>query len=438
MLRIFLCTFIFSLLYNTCYAAIWDNIVEVRTDYGVKALLVENHNNSIVDMVFTFVGAGYAYEQEDNRGLVKSISVLFNEMKVAKDPQAMSESLQAKGISLSFSYDVDNFYVHVRTISKNLNFAMESLIQLLSNPVFREEDLEMVDKKREAAILYNKSDPDVVSWDKMLEFVYKNHPYSRNSHGNNSKNILVSDLTSYVKQRFNRLALRVSAIGDITRYELENILSDVYFMDLSLTSVKKGEISPVDVYTSTKEYYVHMDVSQSVIRFVQPGIKFGIRDYYVGIVLLEAMTGAMGSMLLTELRDKRGYVYYAVGSIYNMQYSNIFLGKTATDSKNVPEVLEILRSVWKRAQNGEIEKDVFNNAKKRLLSSLQLQFDTNAGFLKLISNISSFDDNSIESVSKYVNNITSVTYEEVLELANRWLDPEKLVVVIVGNNQNGQ
>ena len=144
--------------------------------------------------------------------------------------------------------------------------------------------------------------------------------------------------------------------------------------------------------------------------------------------------GGVSSRLMTEVREKRGLAYSVSSHFYPLRHASLFLGQVATENERVSETLDVIREeIRKIAEDGVTEKELMD-AKTYLTGSYPLRFDTNdkiAGQLVAIWQ----NDLGIDYITRRNDLIDAVTQADIRRVAARLLDPDKLIVTVVGQPQ---
>ena len=114
-------------------AARATEIQRVVSPGGIEVWLVEEHSIPLVAINFAFEG-GATQDPDGKTGVAHMVSGLLDEGAGDLDSQAFQELLQDKAIKLSFSAGRDAFYGDIRTLSANLDDAVEVLRLAVNEP----------------------------------------------------------------------------------------------------------------------------------------------------------------------------------------------------------------------------------------------------------------------------------------------------------------
>jgi zinc protease len=141
--------------------------------------------------------------------------------------------------------------------------------------------------------------------------------------------------------------------------------------------------------------------------------------------------GGFSSRLMQTVRDELGLAYdihsffapYKEGGLFEVGF------QTKNESANTV-VKEIDRQI-QRIKNEQVSDQELGDAKAYLTGSFPRRLDTNrkiADFLVAME----FYGLGLDYVEKYPGYINSVTRDDVLRVAAKYLDPRDLVTIVVG------
>ena len=142
--------------------------------------------------------------------------------------------------------------------------------------------------------------------------------------------------------------------------------------------------------------------------------------------------GGFSSRLMDQVRDKRGLTYGIYTALADYKNASIILGNVQSDKTKIATAIDVTKDeMAKFAREGATEKELAD-AKTYLTGSFPLTFDSNA---KIARNLNGFQRSGLSAdyVEKRNAMIQAVTLAKVNEMAKKYYDPAKLVVVIAGS-----
>ena len=421
----------FSLL---AFSAFATQVQEVTSPGGIKAWLVEEHALPLVTVKVAFTESGSAHDPEGKEGLSGMTAGLLLEGAGDNDSFAFNEELENHAIQLNFGNDEDSFRSSVEALSEHKAKAFELLSLALINPRFDDAAIERVRSQTLSVIKQQEQEPGYNvrrQWEKLA---YGTHPYGHSSLGTkDSINVITkADMVAYTQHYLSRQNILIAVVGDITPTELGKLL-DAHLGKLSAHYASDKKIEEVRLPETAKQVVTDFDIPQAMVLFGAGGLKRDHPDYYAAYVMNQILGGggALTSKLGVEIRQKRGLAYGVGSQLDPMNHGACWRGSFATRNEKVGDALKALRETLADfSKNGPSDKEM-DDAKKHLIGSFVLGLDSNGDIANFLINMQ-MNHLGIDYLDKRNAIMASVTKDQVVAVAKKLLDPEHLLVVIVG------
>jgi len=406
-------------------------IQTIKSPGGIEAWLVEEHAVPMMAMRFAFEG-GSSQDPTGNEGLANFLSAMLDEGAGDLKSREFQERMEEISMRMRYEDSKDAFYGNFETLTANRDEAAKLLKLALNNPRFDTDAVERIRQQLQAALAYAARNPEKVALNEWYAVAFEGHPYARPSAGTEETvaKITGDDLEGYRKRIFAKDTLKVVAVGDINAEQLGALLDEV-FGDLPATAdlVAVSKTSPV---AGGRQKVVEMNVPQSVAVFGLGAMERKDPDFIPTFVLNHILGGGgFASKLMEEVREKRGLAYSVYTYVYPYQHTSIFSGSVATRNEAIGESLDVIREEFKQmAENGPTQTEL-DNAKKYLIGSYPLRFDTNAKIASQLLGLR-MDDFGPEYIDNRNDMMAAVTLDDVKRVAKRLLNTNDLIVTIVG------
>jgi len=407
-------------------------IQEVTSPGGIKAWLVEEHAIPLMAMTYSFRG-GTELEPAGKEGVSNFLTGMMDEG--AGD--MLSAEFQKKRDELAFrmSFDAgsDFFEGSFQTLTRNRDAATDLLKLVITSPRFDAEPLERVRQQFLLNVKEKEQDPQSIGWQAWMDEILPGDPYSRPDDGTEATvaAITADDLRAAHRRIFNRNALQIAVVGDITAQELGPLLDKV-FGGLPETAPEQSKLPEAKPAMGPRLKIIERDMPQSVIAFGTEGIMRDDPDFIPAFVMSEILgSGGLTSRLSEEIREKRGLTYGVSYELSPMDRLGLYAGSLQTKNQSAGEALAAAREVMKTyAEEGPTQKDL-DEAKTYLTGSYALRFSSNAAIANQLLAIQQ-QDLGIDYVQKRNSLVEAVTLDQVKAQAKRLLHPDRLIVTVVG------
>ncbi len=412
------------------------DIQELKTPSGIPVWLVEDHSVPVISLQFAFKGAGSLLERPQQQGLTQLLSNMMDEGAGPLDSQAFQQALSDHSISLSFSGGRDQFGGSLKALTIHKNKAFELLELALTQPRFDAEPLERMKQANMSRIKNSMTDPNWIAARLMNDRAFAGHPYAQNSGGTLSTlpTITGDDLRKFVKNEFSRERLMIAVSGDITAKEALTKIDTIFS---SFPHVKREmDLVPTPLKNKNTIILFEQDIPQTIIKIIFPGIRQGEQDYYAAKIMNHIFgAGGFGSRLMEEIREKEGLTYGIYSHLSQMEWAETLSISTSTQNENVKKLLSLIKAEANKIKETPITENELQNAKDYILGSMPLALtSTNAlSSIMLSLQIDNLPATYLDTLDTHIN---AVTLEEIQAVAQRLLDMDNALIILVGQPQN--
>ncbi len=417
---------IFALLFITTFSYGGDGVLKEVLQNKVTILYKETKGMGIIAGTI-FIKGGSIEDPDEKKGLTNlTVGMLLKGSKnySAFDINKVFEDSGGYiGTSTSEEYSTIEFALRTKDIKK----ALKVIKDIIYNPVFPEDKLNIEKHNVIAAIRAKKEEGFSYAFDKLRKEIYKDTPYAYSPAGEEEdiQKISQEDL----KIRWNELLegkrFVVSFVGDLPYKEIEKDIKDVF------GSLKEGEFSypHFDYRIKGQECKMYKrEGAQSTILVAYNAPEAKDKEYFAMKVLNGIVGSGFTSRLFQELREKRGLAY-AVGSFFP---TRINMGRIIAYIGTAPEKTETalngIREVFNSLEKGISDEEI-KTAKEKIVGHFLLEHQTRAkqswylGWFEIIGLGYKMDD-------EYTKHINSVSKEEILDTYKKYI-PEGNACVIV-------
>ena len=410
-------------------------VTEVTSPGGIKAWLVEEASIPIVSMKVAWRG-GASLDPADKAGLAYLASSTMDEGAGELDSKNFQERLSDLAIQLSFDANKDSFSGSLKTLSENTEEAFRLFGLAITGPRFDDEPVERIRGQILASLNRKLSDPNSLAGRAWFELAFGDHPYAQPSEGtiDTMAAITRDDLTAFAKTRLGKDNMQIGVVGDISAKEL-GVLLDKTFGALP----EQAGISAIPQTEPLPEAAIRIipqDIPQSVVIFGGQGVKRDDPDYYAAYVLNYILGGgSFQSRLTEEIREKRGLVYSVYSYLYPMKAAGLQMGGFGTSNASVKDALDLVEVELLRIREEGVTKEELAAAKTYLNGSFPLSLSSNDSIADILVAMQ-FSNLPIDYLNDRPALINAVSEEDIKRVAQKLLDPEKLIVVVAGKPEN--
>ena len=381
------------------------------------------------------VDAGSAHESANQAGLANLTAKLLTYGTKGQNAVQINETLDFIGASLETGCGQDTASLSVTVLKKDLPTGLDLLADVLTQPTFPQAEIDRQKQAVIATIRANEENPGAVAAKAFAAALFPQSPYGRPVEGTEAsvKSLQQKNLQDFFARYYRPNRTIVAIVGDVSEQEIAPLLSN------ALRGWEKGEPSapptaPVNI-GPPKLVRVNKELTQANIAMGHGGVARGNPDYYA-IQVMNYILGGGGfsSRAMDSIRNERGLAY-SVYSFFAAEKSHgTFEFVMQTKNETATEAIRIATDEMRRIREQLVSDQELNDAKDYLIGSFPLRFDTNRKVASFLAQVEYFEI-GLDYPDRYPNLIRGVTREDVLRVARQYLQPDKLITVIVGNLQ---
>ncbi|MEQ9144063.1 MAG: pitrilysin family protein [Parvibaculaceae bacterium] len=409
-------------------------IQKVTSPGGITAWLVEEHAVPLIVVNASWAGGALA-DPEDKDGLAYMMAGLLDEGSGDLTSQAFQGALEDLAVDLSFRASHDTLSLGFQTLSEKRDAAFELLRLAINEPRFDPEAIERIRRQLQVAITRDAENPDRIAAEAWYNAALPGHAYTRPSKGrlDTVADLSRDDLLAHHGRIMARDNLKVAVVGDIDAETLKGLLDETFGSLPETASLP--DVDTAEVTSTARLEIIQRNIPQSVVLFGHEGLARDDEDFIAAYVMNYILGGGgFSSRLMTEVREKRGLAYSVATYFYPLRHAALFIGQVATENARVSESLNVIRAELRKLAEEGVSEEELRDAKTYLTGSYPLRFDTNG---KIADQLVAIQENElgIDYVTRRNRLIEAVTMDDIRRVAARLLDPDDLIVTIVGQPQ---
>ena len=407
---------------------------------GMTLYLLEDHELPVFD-ISGLGKTGTIYDTKDKIGLASiCASVMRTGGTEAREPDALNEELESMAASVEIGMSPEYGSVNLSTMAEDIEKGLEIFADVLRNPAFREEKLQLRKQQAIEAIRRRNDNPIQLAWRNFSEILYgKDHPFGWYSEIEIVESITVEDLKAFHTKFFKPENIMLAITGDFDTDTLITQLENV-FEGWENTKIDFPTIQPVENIPKPSVNHIQKDLPQTTMLIGHYGIKRtpDFPDLFALRVMNDILgEGGFTSRLMMEVREKHGLAYMVGSLMQTSFYTNPgeWFAYCQTRSEKTAEAIALIISIIKDIRENPVTEEELNRTKDSLINSFVFGFESSSqiAFQQMMLSYRGFAPDFLET---FTANIAKVTAEDVQAVAQKYLHPDALTIVTVGNQDN--
>ena len=403
-------------------------IQRVVSPGGIEAWLVQDDFVPIISVRIGFYG-GSQYDEMGKEGTARLSSWLYDEGAGELSSAQFQNRMEEYAIRMGFSASRDRFNASMSTLSENSDEAFDMLRMALTEPRFEQDAIERMRRSLLSSIAQGERDPNSIASRVWWENAFPGHSYGAHATRESVEAITVEDIRA-AHGHLNRRDMRIGVAGDISARELGRLLDET-FGDLpeGRNAYEPRQVSPSG---GGELIVVNSPVPQSVVIFGSGGIDYNDPDYMAAMVMNSILGGGnFASRLMSVVREEHGLAYYVNSSLAVLDGASIYQGRVGTENARVSESIALIRSEIARLRDDGVTAEELQNTQRYLTGAFALGFGSNSSIASRLA-FYQMEELGIDYINTRNASIEAVTQEDIARAAERLLDPDNLLVVVVG------
>ncbi len=397
---------------------------------GVRVAVLENHDFPVVD-VSALVVAPRALDPPGKEG----VSAFTAQMLAEGTTTMTADELAGAEADLGTSVSATGFF----TIPQYFEPALALMADQLLHPANPQAALDRIKANAVARLRRLQDQPGYLAGRVFANEVYgAGHPYARTETRTSIGAITRDDLVQFHREFYRPRNVTFVVAGDVTADRAVAGLERVFGTwagggrDGWITPPPPAPAKPTSIYL-----YNRPTSPQSVILAGQLGPPRDAKDYYAVELLNTVLGGAFNSRLNLSLREVHGYTYGAnSGFAYRrVPQPSTFEASadvsTPTTDSSVADLVDEIRQIRGARPVSDSELAF---AKRTEVLSLPLQFATVPEIAGAAAELLEFRL-PLDYYDHVTQNFQGVTRADVAQAARRYLDPDHLAIVVVGDRK---
>ncbi|MBV9475728.1 MAG: insulinase family protein [Acidobacteria bacterium] len=411
----------------------FPHITRATLPNGLRVLIAENHNAPLVAMR-TLVRSGADHDNVRLAGLAAITADLLDEGAGSRDAIQLAEDVGLLGGALGTGADWDATYLSLDVLSRNTEPSFAILGDVAARATLPEDGLERVRAERLNEILQQRNEPAAIAGKRFASLLYGTGAYGNSVIGNADSvaRITIDDVRQFHAQHYLPNNSSVVVCGDVTPDDALALVTRVLGdwqpgpepprPTVSLQSIDASRIYLID----------RPQAVQSEIRVGHHGVPRSCEDYFPLSVMNAIFGGVFNSRINLNLRERHGYTYGARSQFAFRRQTGPFVIAAPVRNEVTRESVSEMLAELRRIRTGDVEPHELEDTKNYLMGVFPATVQTADDVAGRLLDMELYGLPE-DYFDRFRENIAAVTKDEIQRVAEKYLDPDRVVIVVVGN-----
>jgi predicted Zn-dependent peptidase len=322
----------------------------------------------------------------------------------------------------------------LNALSDNLDEALKVFVEMLKEPRFQEDRLALAKEQALQEMKKRNDDPADIERREWNALLYgEQHFTNRFTTEGSLKAITRDDLVQFHRRYFHPANMVAAVSGSFDRKQMIAKLESAF----AGWPGPKPAVPPVpaDIQTVTPGLYrIQKDVPQGRVSMGLPSVKRDSPDVYALEVMNEILGGSgFTSRITRTVRSNEGLAYSAGSGLrFGVWYPGAFRVAFQSKSRSVPYALSLVVEEIKKIRDQPVSAEELDTIKKSLIETFPSNFASKAQAMSIFAS-DEYTGRPPGYWATYRDRIRAVTPADVQRVARTHLTPDKMVILVVGN-----
>jgi zinc protease len=389
---------------------------------GLKVIFKQNTSNDIISVNMYFKG-GVTNLNEKQAGLeALSLDIALKATKnYPKD--LLNATLEKMNSQITSNSNPDYSSVNLLCVKQNLDKSWKIFADVILNPSFTEEDLNLEREKRISAVKQVNDNPDALLQKEVDREFYVDHPYSVDVDGtaNTLSSFNTKELQAYHSNMLETSRMLLVVVGNTTRNELESMVKNAF------GSMAKGsyvtQMPPKVVVSEPSVKIIHRELPTNYIQGTYAAPERGTKGGYTMLIA----NSILRDRLWDEVRTKRS-LSYAPSARYVANFSNY--GAIYVTAVNPDTTIKVMINELQKMKDEPISEKDLKDKIRQFLTYYYLGNETNQSQANLLA-FYELAGIGYDQATKFIDYVNKVTAADIQSAAQKYM--KNLQFVLIGN-----
>jgi len=410
-----------------------------QLDNGLTVYLMEDRELPLISGT-AIIKTGSRYEPADKVGLADLAGTVMRTGGTKRhSPDELNELLEQRAAEVETYISQNSGGASFEALSEDLELVFKLFAEVVQEPVFAPEKLELAKTQLRGSIERRNDDPDNITRREFRKLVYGDRsPYARTVEYATLDNIDRDDLVDFYQTYFRPDLTILGIVGDFDSAAMKSLIAQTFG---GWKAQSSDPLPPIPSATQANQgglFFVNQpQLTQSYIQMGHLGGQFDSPDY-AALSAVNGILNGFGGRLFNEVRSRQGLAYVAYG-FWSAQYDypGVFVAGGQTRSDATVPFIKAIFSELEKIRTSAISPAELAYAKESILNSFVFNF---ADPDRILSRLLRYEyyDYPADFIFQYQRAIKAVTVEDVQRVAQKYLKPDQIVTLAIGNESEIQ
>lgn len=412
-------------------AVAFPDFTTATLDNGAKVIIVQNHEQPVAS-VNLVVKTGSASDPSGLTGVADFTASMLDKGTKTRDAKEIAEAIDFIGANVNASASDDWTSINATALTEFLDRGLALMADVVMNPTFPADELETMRKRELTSLQLAKSQPTSLASREFTRFVYGGHPYGRVESEQDVRAIGRDDLVRFHHQNYTPGNALFVVAGDVNPTDIVARLNRAFAGWSGGAPMVAGRAAAPQP-TQTELHFIHKPGSvQAVIRVGHLMPAATEADWPAIDVVTQILGGGVTGWMFQVLREQKGYTYGAYAGASEKPGPGTFLANAEVRNEVADSAMAEMLELIRKLREQPVSAADLTTAKDYLTGSFPLTIETPQQVAGQIASTLLLG-RDVDYLEDYRERVAAVTAADVQRIAQRYIHPDRLRIVVVGD-----
>jgi zinc protease len=410
---------------------------EADLSNGLHLMVLEDRRAPQVSIQLIVRGAGGYFDPPDHLGLAQFTATNLREGTATKSSAAIAEQLErlAATLTVSASMSDEDATVSATALTEHVDAVLDLMAEVITGPAFPEQELARYKAQTRAQLAQQRANPDFLGQERFSNVVAGAHPDGRLAPSLDAlEKTTRESLAAFHKARYIPDHGAIAIAGDISLPEAVKKL-EARFAAWKKTGAAAPRVEdPAPITKPTLSLVARPNSVQTSLIVGTQAVRRTDPDFYGVTVMNKVIGGGPTGRLFRHLREEKGYTYGAGSSVAAPRWTGVWMASTNVRNEVTEPAFNDLMDEVRQMRDVRVPAKEFADSKRSLVAAFALTLESPQAMLQ----------NAItrwryglpaDYWDRYPERIMAISEDQVQSMAKKYLDPSRLQIVAVGNEE---
>ena len=397
-------------------------------DNGIPVYAVNAGAQDVLQIEMVFY-AGNFFEQK--KGIAAATNFLIKNGTSTRTALQLNEAFEYYGAYCNRACYNETAVLTLHTLTRHLEKLLPVMEDMLTGSIFPAQELEIYQQNSRQRLQVNLQKCEFIAGRLIDSYLYgEKHPYGTYNNIVDIDSLDVDSIKNFYKDHYLQGQCVIFVAGNIPA-GLEKLLND-HFGKLKLGKPPVTLPEKITEPFSEKKYRIQNDAAsvQGAIRIAAAFPNRHHPDFKKAIILNNVFGGFFGSRLMNNIREDKGYTYGIHSYLQNHMQQSAWMISTEAGKDVCEATIEEVYKEMQKLREEKIGEEELMLVRNYMIGGILGDLD---GPFQIIAKWKNIILNNLTESYFYdsIHEIKTVSAEDLQELANKYLQPEKFYELVV-------